>query len=362
MQCFRKSARFLCLCLACAALFCSVGVSAVESDRTGSIACLSYVDGHKVADVKCQLWQVASYDAGRNAFELLDWYKQYHIGFDPSDVDVMTRFTKTLYDYVRRDNIRVDKTAVSDFQGVALFELLQPGVYLITAEEFEHDGKLYTGQPMLVYIPNLSDDGVLVFSAEVELKFTGRRIPEKPVEEKISRRVLKTWRGDDRSERPESIAVELLKDGKVYDTVELTAENSWRYVWTDLDKNADWSIVEQEVPEGYETYTDLKGVTFVIENVKETPPPDIPPEEPPETPPETPWTPPGTDPGPGPENPPTDTWTPPGTPWTPPTTPQVPNDPKIPQTGQLWWPVPVLTIAGLGVLLAGVFCRRREDL
>ena len=33
---------------------------------------------------------------------------------------------------------------------------------------------------------------------------------------------------------------------------------------------------------------------------------------------------------------------------------------KLPQTGQLWWPVPLLICAGLGCIAVGLF-RRRED-
>ena len=33
---------------------------------------------------------------------------------------------------------------------------------------------------------------------------------------------------------------------------------------------------------------------------------------------------------------------------------------KLPQTGQLWWPVPVLTCAGLGCIAVGLFRRRRD--
>jgi len=33
---------------------------------------------------------------------------------------------------------------------------------------------------------------------------------------------------------------------------------------------------------------------------------------------------------------------------------------KLPQTGQLWWPVPVLLSAGLLLLLIGVVRRKRS--
>lgn len=45
-----------------------------------------------------------------------------------------------------------------------------------------------------------------------------------------------------------------------------------------------------------------------------------------------------------------------------PTVPPVPTPPpeKLPQTGMLWWPVPVLVLAGLVSLAIGVTVRRRE--
>lgn len=33
---------------------------------------------------------------------------------------------------------------------------------------------------------------------------------------------------------------------------------------------------------------------------------------------------------------------------------------KLPQTGQLWWPVPVLTCGGLGCIVVGLLRRRRD--
>ena len=44
---------------------------------------------------------------------------------------------------------------------------------------------------------------------------------------------------------------------------------------------------------------------------------------------------------------------------TPPVTP--PKTPtKLPQTGQLWWPVPVMSLCGLVLIAAGIYMRRRN--
>ena len=48
---------------------------------------------------------------------------------------------------------------------------------------------------------------------------------------------------------------------------------------------------------------------------------------------------------------------------TTPTTPHSSSDSggKLAQTGQLWWPVPVLICAGLGCIVVGLFRRRRDQ-
>ena len=46
--------------------------------------------------------------------------------------------------------------------------------------------------------------------------------------------------------------------------------------------------------------------------------------------------------------------------YTPGATPP-PSGGKLPQTGQLWWPVPVLTAAGMLLIVVGLVRRREAD-
>ena len=41
--------------------------------------------------------------------------------------------------------------------------------------------------------------------------------------------------------------------------------------------------------------------------------------------------------------------------------PDNPEDPRLPQTGMLWWPVPVLAAAGLLLIVMGCIRRRTGD-
>ena len=105
--------------------------------------------------------------------------------------------------------------------------------------------------------------------------------------------------------------MELLNNGLVYDTRNLTAANKWQYTWENLparDKNGKenlWTLREIE-PTGYTSTVKTEEDTFIVLNSYK------------------------------------------GT--------------KLPQTGQLWWPVPLLCAAGLVLLAAGlVLKKRRKD-
>lgn len=75
--------------------------------------------------------------------------------------------------------------------------------------------------------------------------------------ETTSLAVAKSWVNDDGA-HPESVSIQLLRDGKHYgDQVDLNANNDWSYVWDELPKydykGAEYSYTVKEiVPDGYE--------------------------------------------------------------------------------------------------------------
>lgn len=84
--------------------------------------------------------------------------------------------------------------------------------------------------------------------------------------------VLKLWDDEGHEEnRPEQITVELLENGQVHDTVELNAENIWRYEWTGLSKASEWSVRETAVPAHYTASTQVNGNVTIITNTYAAP-------------------------------------------------------------------------------------------
>lgn len=97
------------------------------------------------------------------------------------------------------------------------------------------------------------------------------------------------------------MTVQLLQNGKVYNAITLSDQNSRRYSWNGLGPRSQWTVVERELP-GYTVTVSQSGATFTVTNTASPEGPDIP-----ETPKD----------------------------------PDIPKTPAPPRTGVLWWPVPL---------------------
>jgi hypothetical protein len=93
--------------------------------------------------------------------------------------------------------------------------------------------------------------------------------------------VKKVWVGDAGLDvRPESITVELLKDGvPTGQTKTLSAASGWQNSWTGLSISSTWSAREVDVPDGYTVSVSKSGTVVTITNTYETE--ELPDEDPP---------------------------------------------------------------------------------
>ncbi|MGG0420382.1 Cna B-type domain-containing protein, partial [Bacillus tropicus] len=84
----------------------------------------------------------------------------------------------------------------------------------------------------------------------------------------------KTWKDDNATDRPEMIKVDLLQNGKVVDTKEVTAETNWKYTFEKLqayDANGvayKYEVKEQPVA-GYKS--EVKGYDITNTKIKDKP-------------------------------------------------------------------------------------------
>ena len=205
---------------------------------------------------------------------------------------------------------------------------LEVGMYLVVPERIEDGNYTYTPMSYLVTLPNLVEEQ-WYYEAEIRGdKFDRDRHGDGGGT--VNRNVMKVWEDAEGVDRPTSVTVRLLRNGEVYEEVTLSEANDWRHSWRGLSNRYQWTLVEVDVPVDYTVEITQEGNTFVVTN---TAPEDIPDEPPP------------LDDGGDEEEIPED---------------PVPLDPGLPQTGTLWLPVQILTIAGILLFSLGWVDMKRQ--
>lgn len=195
------------------------------------------------------------------------------------------------------DGIEADTCVTSDSVGNASFTGLESGIYLVVGKEVFQDGVFYMPQVSLV---SLSGD------LSVDLKY---EMSDKP-----SRiHVLKVWKKDNKKSRPKSIEVCLLRsDGIVVDKVILNSDNQWSTTWNNLSTLYTYRVMETSVPSGYKESCTREKDTIVLTNTGNF------------------------------------------------TDKVEKKDEVLPNSGQLWWPVPVLLFVGLVLFGLGRHLKNEE--
>lgn len=320
-----------------------------EKDATLTII---YKDQEKpIEGALFQMYQVG--DVSENGeFTLTGAFAAYPVVIEDLDSAGWKTLAETLYGYAKRDQLLPVDEAETDAYGALKFpdqqEHLTAGLYLIVGKKHIQNGKIYTAEPFMAWLP----DKNAVFDAwsyDVTAIPKHENTPEDAKPEVVKRKVLKVWKDTDSSyKRPKEIVVDLLKDGTVYDTIALTEQNQWRYTWENLSGEHDWLVVEREV-NGYTVSVEKEGITFVVTNTRKPTKNDEPDDDDDGGGGDSPKEPVKPD-GPGDSGTPSESLT---------TLEEVlPPLADLPQTGQLWWPVPLLAAAGLMCIIAGCLIKR----
>ena len=314
---------------------------AIDTGRETSLTVCFGEDGEGFSGVEFRLYRVAEVSAGAK-FTLTGDFADYPVRVNGLDSSGWRALAQTLEGYAARDDLDPLRAEETGRDGKAVFGHLDTGLYLVTGGRYRQGRHTCTPEPFLIALPTLDGSDAWVYDVTASCKYdSGYNPPDGGGDDTVRRKVLKVWEDDgNEDKRPDGIAVQLLRNGRVYDTVTLNEGNNWRHTWTGLDGDDTWRVVEYETPEGYTVTVDRQGITFVMTNTFR------PEEEIPEEP-----TPEGSLPPPPDEEFPDEPTPGEGLP---------PDVPQLPQTGMLWWPAPLLACAGLALFLAGWGRRRHE--
>ena len=282
---------------------------AAGSNTNGSLAISLIADEEYISDVTFNIYRVADEN-----YQLVGKYSAYPVILKGLSSDELGAAAETLAGYTQRDDIPALQTSITNEFGYLRFYNLQKGIYLVVGDIYINGDTVCCPVPFIASLPSFDADGNALYDVVASPKFDmwlANQI--------LERNVKKVWSDKGyESVRPAQITVQLLKDGNIADEVSLNESNNWSYSWNDLEPTSVWRVVEKTVPEGFTvTVKNQNRIITVTNTLTNTSIYD---------------------------------------------TPDTSNNTSstLPQTGQLWWPVPVLLCAGAMMLFIGVYISRKN--
>lgn len=337
-------------------------VEATEEVTNTSLKVICQTEDVILSGMEWSLYRVGS-NVGNNDYSLEDDFKDYSVSLKNLSTSEMLDVANTLENYAILDAIPPLNNGTTNEDGTVIFADLESGLYLLSGKSVIIDDKKYIPSAILVEVEENSE---VAFQLTSYPKFTVNTISNTVIEYTVK----KIWLNDDDDleNRPSDIVVELYQNGELAQTVSLNDDNEWSYSWKSLDSDQ-WYVKEVEIPKNYMVIYRTDEVVYLIVNTHED---------------GGDFTDTNSNTSMGSNNSDSDFNT---------TTASVSDSSnsdeasskvttdstdnskssntsnntttnndidKLPQTGQLWWPVPILTVSGLVLIAVGMQLKSKK--
>ena len=329
----------------------------IDTSKTGSLSVTYSFGADKMFDgVKSRIYKIAS-ATENGSFALDAGYAEKSTIKDLNNITneaTAQQEWKQILDDVLPYAVaerQPDGEAVSA-NGQVKYNSLGLGIYLVCADNYVETDNTYVFAPFLVSVPQLDDNDNWVYDAQAGTKC-------EKFDRMVDLELHKRWNDEGYTDkRPSSIDVKIIKNNELYQTVNLNDSNNWTYSWKEKPGNT-WTF-EEVLPSdsGYsasvsESKTYDENTASEIYTITNT------------------YTPPAGPPPGGDEHHEEDngghgdggaTEFPDvlGAVRKLSELPAVLGARRLPQTGQLWWPLPILVIAGIALIVKGL--RRNRNI
>lgn len=341
----KKCRRFgVFLCVIGVILWIATGMNLTASAKKvdGSLTLICRKDDVILEGMKWRLYRVGSRQGGD--FVLEGDFADYPVSLKNFSAEGMSLAASTLENFAVLDNLKFRASGKTDKNGLLKFPNLEAGLYMVCGKTLNIGDTFYVPSAILLEIRK-DDEGQFELDLMAYPKLTYRVLSSSGSRYTVK----KIWENDENQaeNREESITVQVYRDEELYDTVVLDDSNEWTHTWSG-DNSVEWRVKEVEVPENYNVIYRANETQFAIVNTYEPPVTETT---------STSLT--------------TTTQTQTTTISTVATSLQtssavtttvssessittVTTPEKLPQTGQLWWPVPVMACAGLIFIGVGI--------
>lgn len=342
-------------------MFCLSCMCTVASAKTkGTLTLICECENQPVKGIDWSLYRIGSYDGEKIILE--GEFANLPVDMRDLSASGLADAASTLDGYACVYKYKTTSTANSKKDGTVQLKFDEAGAYLIVGSYVVDGNTRYYPTPAIFILDPEKETETTIYP-----KIKKDDIVDGGINEY---HLMKIWNNeDDENAVYTEIIVDIYRDSKYYKTVTLSKENNWSYFW-ESNEHHKWTMIERKIPKEYAVIYRENGKQYIVVNVYVPDfdfdwelnfPPPVAEEQTTTTTTDV-----TTTDGTTAETTTTATETTTTTEdiaaqaskTTTQTTQKVTTKKttttsKLPQTGQLWWPVPVMAIGGLVLVATG---------
>ncbi len=343
------------LCLSCIC-------TAASAKSSGTLTLICECKDKPVQGLKWNLYRIGSMSDGKITLE--GEFAKLPVDMSDLSASGLADSASTLREFAFIYKYKSVDNGNSKKDGTVELKYDEAGIYLAAAEVLVDGRTTYFPTPAIFFLdPEKEPQTTIYPKIKNEAVLTG---------EMQRFQLVKVWENDDNyPTKPNEIVVDIYRNYKFYETVTLSEVNNWSYSWEE-ETVAEWTMMERKIPEGCAVVYKDNGRQYIVVNTYvpdfrfdwelNFPPPVVEETTTTTTTTETTSTTTATvttkdivaedtETATTTNTTTTETTTTITTTKTKPKTTTTTS--KLPQTGQLWWPVPVMAVGGLVLIATG---------
>lgn len=255
----RRSA-MLCAISMIICMLLTLGIPVSAGSASGSFTLVCKTETEALSNMSWNIYEVGQRKS--EEFILTGDFSDYAVSLEDQSASALLTAAATLENYAVIDKIAPTASGKTDSYGEIKFDNLETGLYLLSGKPLLKGNIRYIPTPVLVELT--AETGSSTFDITALAKYKMRPLNTSTSEMFTLR---KFWNDKDNQyqDRPESIKVGLYKDGILQDVVTLSKDKDWTYTW-EGDPNAEWRVIEDTVPVDYKVIYQNNETQFVIQN------------------------------------------------------------------------------------------------
>ncbi len=211
------------------------------------------ISTYRIADV----YEDGSYNLTR---EFLNYYVNIYGITSQAE---WKKVASTLASYIAADSIEPTYKTATDENGLAKFENIEAGMYLTLETKVVSGQTIITFENFLTAVPSPKDEGEHLYDVLARPKYSAYT----PTKKELDYKIVKQWKDEGNSaKRPASVEIDLIKDGDIYSSIVLNANNNWSYSWKCEDDGSKWQAVERNISDDYIASIEYDNTTIIVTN------------------------------------------------------------------------------------------------